>query len=149
MARQYIGTREIPGGRHNPLVVGWTQMFASWVHDDETAWCGVFAGFVAHSMGFALPGPEKWRVLQARRWLTIGQPVRLREANGNCVVVFKRGKGEQPGPDVLDAPGHVAIFESHDDRDVTVIGGNQRNRVSRARYSIKNVLGVRRLTRPA
>lgn len=147
MANRYIGTRELPGGRHNPLVVGMLQMFATWVRDDETAWCGAFAGFVAFSQGFEVPGPEKWSPLRARYWLTTGDAVPLSNASGNCVVVFKRGRGYQPGNNVLDAPGHVAIYESHDDRHVTVIGGNQRNRVSRARYPRSDVLGVRRLKR--
>ena len=148
MARQYLGTAEIPGGRHNPLVVGWLQMFGRWVQDDETAWCGAFAGFVAHSMGFALPGPEKWRALQARYWLTVGQAVDLKDAHGNCVVIFKRGRGSQPGPDVLNASGHVAIFDHQAearDGQVAVIGGNQSNRVTRAYYSANRVLGVRKL----
>ncbi len=147
MAARYIGTRELPGGRHNPLVVGMLKMFASWIDDDETAWCGAFAGFVAFSMGFKVPGPDKWSPVRARYWLTAGEPVALSSATGNCVVVFKRGSGNQPGPEVLNATGHVAIYESHDDKYVTVIGGNQRNRVSGGKYPRKNVLGVRRLAR--
>lgn len=148
MARQYIGIRELPGGRHNPLVVGWLQMFGSWIQDDETAWCGAFAGFVAFSQGFTLPGPQKWAPLRARYWMTAGAPVPLVQASGNCVVVFSRGRWA-PGPDELNAPGHVAFYESQDDTHVSVIGGNQKNRVSIARYPLGQVLGVRRLTRGA
>ena len=63
------------------------------------------------------------------------------------VVVFSRGGAEiQPGPDVLDAPGHVAFFVSASDEFVRVVGGNQNNQVCEQVFPRSRVLGVRRLS---
>lgn len=147
-AKRLIGLREQRGDKDNPLIVGMLQTFASWVNDDETAWCGAFAGFIAHLLGFSTPGPERWRALQARRWLTVGYDVSDPSAwNGDCVVVLSRGRGRQPGPEVLDAKGHVGFYDGHDDDVVWLVGGNQGNRVGRKAYPRSRILGVRRLVR--
>lgn len=76
-----------------------------------------------------------------------GQPVELQEANDNTVVIFTRGSGKQPGPEVIAAPGHVAFLVSWDDDTVTVLGGNQGDKVSIKTYPRRRILGVRRLRR--
>jgi hypothetical protein len=56
-----------------------------------------------------------------------------------------RGTGKQPGPDVTAAPGHVGLFAGLEGTHVLVLGGNQSNGVSVARFPVARVLGVRRL----
>jgi hypothetical protein len=63
--------------------------------------------------------------LRARSWLAVGEPIALEEAeSGYDVVVLKRGAGEQPGPEVMDAPGHVGFFAGVEGQDVLLLGGN-------------------------
>lgn len=64
---------------------------------------------------------------------------------GFDVVIMKRGKGIQPGPQVTDAPGHVGFYAGRDGDLISVLGGNQSDRVGLASYSVDSVLGIRRL----
>ncbi len=65
---------------------------------------------------------------------------------GFDVVVFKRGPGDQPGPEVIEAPGHVGFLAGQEEKHVLVLGGNQADSVCVSRYPATDVLGVRRLT---
>ena len=88
------------------------------------------------------------RSLAARSWLRVGTPIALDQAIvGNDVVVLQRGTGAQPGPSVIDAPGHVALFGGFDGPDRVILrGGNQGDAVSDASFPRARVLGVRRLS---
>jgi hypothetical protein len=60
-------------------------------------------------------------------------------------VIFKRRTGSQPGPEVIDAPGHVGFFAGVDGTKILVLGGNQSDSVSIGSYPKNTLLGVRRL----
>lgn len=141
VARTYLGVEELEGVNHNPQILGWLRQIAPWASGDEIAWCSAWACEVARRLG--LPHPNS---LSARSWLAIGKPISLHDARPEeDVVIFKRGRGKQPGPEVLDAPGHVAWFLSLYPGVVEVIGGNQSDAVTVARFPQADVLGVRRL----
>jgi hypothetical protein len=71
----------------------------------------------------------------------------LEEAEiGFDVVIFKRGSGNQPGPDVIEAPGHVGFFAGREGNRVLVLGGNQSDSVNVSRYPSRRLLGIRRLS---
>ena len=135
LARTYIGTREIPGKRDNPLIVRWARQVASWVSDDETAWCSSFVNAMARATG-----RETSDSLAARSWLKVGTPVSLAEARPGDVVIFWRGSrsGWQ---------GHVAFFEHYNANRglIYVLGGNQGNEVNISAYPKPRLLGIRRL----
>jgi len=155
-----MDTREVPGPKDNPLILAMLHSVAKWPEHDEVAWCSAACSFTAELLD--LPRPELLKYphedqsamgqgpLQARTWLRVGRPVPLSEAKrGFDVVVIKRGL-VSPGPEVIDAPGHVFFF-SHlvIDQDgsqwVHGIGGNQSNAMGYGRYNADRVLGVRRL----
>ena len=141
VAKKFLGVQEVEGMTSNPLVLGMLQLDAKWVHDDATPWCSAFVGFVAFLLG--LPRSKS---LAARSWLKVGTPIELFEARQeNDVVVLKRGGGNQPGPEVLDAAGHVGFFAGRGPGEVLLLAGNQGNEVSIARFLQADVLGVRRL----
>lgn len=113
---------------------------------DSTPWCGAWLAFVT----WLLDIPRPTLPARARSWLTVGRPVAVASAEvGWDVVVLARGGGDQPGPEVLDAPGHVGFFagRSADAGSVLVLGGNQGDAVGIASYPASRVLGVRRLRR--
>ena len=145
-ARQYLGMKEVPGHQSNPAILAMLKMDMQWPKDDATPWCSAFANWIAFNMGL-----ERTRSLRARSWLTVGTPVSVDEADGNTVVIFSRGRGKQPGPEVINAPGHVAFFSEnasyYDEPSVCVIGGNQGDKVSEKHYPIRRVLGYRKLAR--
>jgi uncharacterized protein (TIGR02594 family) len=135
------GTKEVAGAKDNPLIVAMLQADVTWPEHDETAWCAAAVNFVCKLWKL-----DRTRTLRARDWLKIGEPIRLdMAAPGFDVVIFKRGAGEQPGPEVYDAPGHVGFFAGVDGRSLLVLGGNQGNSISIAPYPVNDLLGVRRL----
>jgi len=143
LARRFEGLRETPGAVHNSTVLAMLQLVDRSVHADETPWCSAFVNYVL----WILEGPRS-RSLAARSWLKVGLPIPITEARpGFDVVVLKRG-GNAPGPEVLDAPGHVGFFVrllAAPDR-VQVFGGNQGDQVCVQEFPLERVLGVRRLT---
>jgi uncharacterized protein (TIGR02594 family) len=123
---------------------------ATGLYHDETPWCGAYVAHVTRLSGLRIPDAPA----RARSWLGAGMPIDLAEARvGWDVVVLQRGDGQQPGPDVLDAPGHVGWFAGLDvgpdnplaPTGVRLLGGNQNNCVSVATFPLRRLLGVRRL----
>lgn len=144
IATNYIGVKEIAGTvQNNPLIMAMHHVTASWVKDDETPWCSSFVNWICFQLQ---PHVPMSRNAAARSWLNIGNMVPLSGAErGFDVVVFQRGDGIQPGPTVLNAPGHVAFFDEVVGDKVKVLGGNQGNTVNVATFPISRILGVRRL----
>lgn len=138
-----LGLKEIPGANDNPVIVG---MFAAIgrpdIRDDETSWCACFVGWSLHESGVPLQDlPPKSQRLLARSYLDFGSKVATPERGD--IVVFERGNSSWQG--------HVAFFLRFVTIDgvryVEVIGGNQSNAVTIARYSASKVLGYRRAQR--
>lgn len=141
LAQRFVGVRELPGEKDNPFIMSMLTLDQGWPGHDEVAWCSGFANWVAWVL--RLPRSKS---LSARSWLGVGQSVALRDAEaGFDVVVLKRGGGEQPGPEVLAAPGHVGFYAGVSGSSVLILGGNQGNAVSVAPFPQDLVLGVRRL----
>ncbi len=150
LAQRFIGTREVPGSGDNPHVLAMLRLDAKWPSHDEVPWCSAFTNYVTWLL--RLPRSKS---LRARSWLEVGYAVENTDARpGFDVVVLQRGGGGQPGPDVLDAPGHVGFFAGWDIPDpgtggndqILVLGGNQGNTVSVRPYPRTRLLGIRRLT---
>lgn len=141
IAQRFIGTKEAPGTTSNPTVLGMLRLDGDWPQGDDVPWCSAFANYVAWLL--RLPRSKS---LQARSWLSVGEVVTLDKAEpGFDVVVFKRGGGRQPGPDVIDAPGHVGFYAGIEGNQILVLGGNQSDAVCIGRYPKADLLGVRRL----
>jgi uncharacterized protein (TIGR02594 family) len=141
IAERFVGTREIGGQVDNPMILAMLKLDNDWPQDDEVPWCSAFMNYVAWLL--RLPRSKD---LRARSWLTVGRGVHLDEAEpGYDIVILKRGSGEQPGPEVLDAPGHVGLYAGRTDNLIEVLGGNQSDTVKISRYPVSRLLGVRRL----
>lgn len=144
LAQRLVGEiREIPGAESHPYI--------RWCHalcgggamtGDETPWCSSFLNEIMWRL--RLPRSKS---MAARSWLAIGSAVALDEAVvGSDVVILQRGTGKQPGPTVLNAPGHVGLFAGRPTpATVAVLGGNQADGVSIATFPVARVLGVRRV----
>lgn len=142
IAQVFLGVKEVPGvTANNPAVLAMLRLDTSWVTTDETPWCSAFVNYVC----WLLQLPRS-RSLAARSWLNVGTSIQLSDAKpGFDVVVLSRGKAPQPGPEVLNAPGHVAFYFGHDDSNVMLLGGNQGNSVSISSFPKNRILSVRRL----
>jgi uncharacterized protein (TIGR02594 family) len=130
---------EVPGHQSNPAILAMLKLDMEWPQDDATPWCSGFANWVAWNLGL-----ERTRSLRARSWLFVGRPVELANAKRGDVVIFSRGRWT-PGPEVLEAPGHVAFFSHYDNGKIYVVGGNQGDKVSLRGYSDNRLLGIRQL----
>ena len=99
---------------------------------DEVAWCAAFVGHCLEKAGFA-----STRKLNARSYLTWGEKVAGPEqAKEGDIVVFTRGSNT--------AQGHVAFFLMATGSQIEVLGGNQSDGVTVARYAKSRLLGIRR-----
>lgn len=136
LAERFSGLAEAAGSVSNPAILAMLRLDGEKVEDDATSWCSAFANYIAWLL--RLPRSKS---LAARSWLAVGIPVALEEAKaGFDVVVFWRGKKD-------GWQGHVGFFAGYDPltHDILVLGGNQGDVVSIARYSADKLLGIRRL----
>ena len=141
MAERFIGMKEAPDQASNPQILAMLRMDEPWPKGDDVPWCSAFLNYVAWLL--RIPRSKN---LRARSWLLVGQSVSIDEALvGFDVVVLKRGTKAQPGPDVIEAPGHVGLFAGREGDTILVLGGNQADAVNVSRYPIKQLLGIRRL----
>ena len=141
VASRFLGIEEAEGHTSNPQILAMLQLDSRWPAEDEVAWCSAFVNYVAWLLG--LPRSKS---LGARSWLTVGRPGTLSEAQlGFDVVILKRGTGNQPGPEVINAAGHVGFYAGSEPGKVKLLGGNQGDMVSLATFPAERVLGVRRL----
>ena len=141
VAQRFIGVSEVSGSASNPHVLAMLRLDQPWPEDDQVPWCSAFMNYIAWLL--RLPRSKS---LRARSWLLIGNSISLEDAEaGFDVVILKRGSGNQPGPDVIEAPGHVGLFAGREGSKILVLGGNQSNTVNVSRYPAGRLLGIRRL----
>ena len=141
IAQRFEGIQEVSGKTANPQILAMLQLDNRWPSDDSVPWCSAFCNHVAWLL--RLPRSKS---LRARSWLNVGRHIEIPDAVvGYDVVILKRGSGEQPGPETIDAPGHVGFFAGFKNGAVLVLGGNQSDSVNIREYSVARVLGIRRL----
>lgn len=130
LARKYIGQKEIPGPRHNPLIVRmWERIKASF-RDDETPWCSAFVGSVLE-----LSGIQSSRSAAARSYQNWG--VKIDKPIPGCIVVFWRGSPK-------GYSGHVGFVTGMTrNGNLVVLGGNQGDAVSEAAFTMDRVVSYR------
>lgn len=124
-----LGQSEVKGALANPRIQA---MFADAGHpettSDEVPWCAAFVGAILNRTGWEHTGS-----LMARSYLRYG--IALEEPREGCIVVLSRGSDP--------AAGHVGFYVGKRDGLVTVLGGNQGNRVSVQDFPAGQVLGFR------
>jgi uncharacterized protein (TIGR02594 family) len=137
IAESYIGLKEIPGrSLHNPTVLGWLKRYAlnigKWGQSrDETPWCAVFVSHCLEEAGY-----ESTKDARALSYKEYGVPSKLKR--GAIVVIRRRKKN---GPNVTGSGRggyHVLFLDKVTKHFIWGVGGNQKNRVSRAAYSKAN-----------
>jgi len=134
--------QEVEGPESHPLILAALRMAAEWPENDEVPWCAAVPFMVCQALG--LPRP-KAAGLMARAWLGVGQSVPLEDAApGFDLVILARGE-DAPGPEVLNAPGHVGYFLGVHGSKVLVWGGNQTDAFNLAYFPSSRILGIRRV----
>ena len=136
--RGRIGTHEIKGAKHNPLIVAmWELAFSAtgqktWIKDDETAWCGGFAAYcLAKDNNQDLIKHIPKDFYRAKSWANVGTS--LNKPAYGSIVVFSRSGG-----------GHVGIVVGKDKQgNIMVLGGNQSDAVNIKPFSKDRVIAYR------
>lgn len=126
-ARKHIGTREIPGVRHEPKILGWWKAIKrGGIKTDEVPWCAAFVGGCLEFVDIISS-----RFESARSYMSWG--VAIKAPVLGCIAVFSRSGG-----------GHVGFVVGHDGNDrLLILGGNQGNKVSIAPFEKSRVIGYR------
>lgn len=143
LAQRFIGVKELAGEKDNPLIQWWLSLCGMGSDAaDEVPWCSAFVNGMAWILDV-----QRSSSARARSWLTVGTAVELSEAKvGWDVVIIQRGSGVQPGPEVLDAQGHVGFYAGVNLGNVLMLAGNQGNQVSIEAFPQGRILGIRRLS---
>ena len=124
-AAEHLGLREIPGKRHNPIIMRWIRQLGGWFTDDETPWCGTF---VAHCLRAAdHKVPRHW--YRAKAYAGWGVPC---ERRVGAIAVFGRKGG-----------GHVGFIVGESTSNLYILGGNQRNEVNISPIAKDRLIAVR------
>lgn len=140
LAQRFTSIEEMGGNVDNPQIMAMLRLDMKWPSHDEVPWCSAFVNYICY-----LCRHPRSKDLRARSWLNVGVGITLDQAEPGDVIVIKRGKGEQPGPEVLDAPGHVGFYAGRSGDLIEILGGNQSDTVKLSRYSSHRLLGVRRI----
>ena len=114
-----LGIQEMPGKKHNPIIVGWAKAIGhAEVIDDETSWCSICMCSAAKEA--SVPFPDHDICMMARSWLKWG--MKSDDVQPGDVAIWPRG-----GKDSWK--GHVNIVKdvrtSRNKLQVRCIGGNQ------------------------
>lgn len=126
-ARKHIGTREIPGAKHEPKILAWWKAIKrGGIKTDEVPWCAAFVGGCLESVGLISSRYES-----AKSYMAWGSP--LKYPVPGCIAVFSRAGG-----------GHVGFVVAGDgDGRLLILGGNQSDQVSIAPFVESRVIGYR------
>jgi len=140
LAQRFTGIKEVGGNVDNPQIMAMLKLDNDWPSEDEVPWCSGFANYICW-----LARLPRSKDLRARSWLNIGKGIPLDQAEPGDIIVIKRGKGDQPGPENTTAQGHVGFYAGRTEGLIEILGGNQSDTVKISRYPAARLLGVRRL----
>ena len=106
-AVKLIGTKEVVGKQHNPVILGWAkELELDKVYTaDEIPWCGLFVAYCAHQAGVQVVDKPLW----ALSWANYG--TKVTEPMLGDILTFKR-----------DGGGHVGIYVGEDKDCYHVLG---------------------------
>ena len=127
-AVKLIGTKEIVGKAHNPIILDWAKQLGIKAYtNDEIPWCGLFIAYCAHKAGVQIVDGPLWALNWAKYGTKESTPML------GDVLTFKR-----------DGGGHVGLYVGEDRTHYHVLGGNQNNQVTVMRIAKTRLHQARR-----
>jgi uncharacterized protein (TIGR02594 family) len=129
VARELEGTAEISGAANNPKVLEMYRLsHAENIAADSVPWCAAFVGACLRLSGF-----DNSRSLLASSYRTFGRPLSF-PVEGAIITLKPQSAG---------ASGHVGFYVTEDANTVTLLGGNQSDRVKESRFKKSDIVAVR------
>ena len=128
-AVKLLGTKEVVGKEHNPVILGWAkELGLQKVYTaDEIPWCGLAMAYAAHMAGVQVVDKPLWALSWANYGTKVTQPML------GDILTFKR-----------DGGGHVGMYVGEDKDCYHVLGGNQGNAMSVTRILKTRLYQARR-----
>lgn len=143
VARNLIGTKELPGKRHNKTILGFLALMKNigrWGKSrDETPWCAAFVEYCLQQVGLEGTGNAT-----ARSYATWGRPSKI--ATGAITVIKRKATGSDRTTGSR-AGFHVGFLVRISRHHYVILGGNQGDAVS-VRYFSKKRYTLVALRRP-
>lgn len=136
-ALQYLGVKEITGGKSNPVIMDMAKGLGidDIYTNDDMSWCGLFINHLLRITGkppLDYKG-DRYNILRAKRMLDWGEPVFKGDEQFGDILVFQRPGG-----------GHVALLVAETPSTYIVLGGNQSNQVGFTEIAKDRMIGARR-----
>jgi uncharacterized protein (TIGR02594 family) len=128
-AVKLLGTKEVVGKQHNPVILGWAkEVGLQKVYTaDEIPWCGLAIAYACHKAGVEVVDKPLWALSWANYGTKVSEPML------GDILTFKR-----------DGGGHVGIYVGEDKDCYHVLGGNQGNAMSVSRIVKSRLYQARR-----
>jgi uncharacterized protein (TIGR02594 family) len=128
-AVKLLGTKEVVGKQHNPVILGWAkEVGLQKVYTaDEIPWCGLAIAYACHKAGVEVVDKPLWALSWANYGTKVSEPML------GDILTFTR-----------DGGGHVGIYVGEDKDCYHVLGGNQGNAMSVSRIVKSRLYQARR-----
>lgn len=128
-AVKMIGTKEVVGSKHNPVIMGWAEELDldAVYKSDEVPWCGLAVAYACHRAGLQVIGSPFWALSWAKWGTEVKEPML------GDILTFKRNGG-----------GHVGFYVGEDKECFHVLGGNQGNQMCVSRIAKARLHKARR-----
>jgi uncharacterized protein (TIGR02594 family) len=126
VAKQELGTAEIPGKKDNPRIVEYHKATKLKSGGDSVAWCSSFVNWVMGQAGFAKTGSA-----MALSWRKYGRKLD-KPAYGSIGVIDWSFKGEK-----FKDKGHVGFVVGRKGKSLVLLGGNQGDQVKLSTFEEK------------
>lgn len=138
-ALQYIGVKEIPGTKNNPVIMDMAKglNIDDIYTNDDMAWCAVFVNHLLRISGKPIDQhpKDKYDFVRALKTapLKYYEEIPLNEAKLGDIILLQRKGG-----------GHVTILIAFAGNNIIGLGGNQSNSVTFSEFDASRIVGIRR-----
>lgn len=130
IALRELGVMETPGPGSTSRIVSYHAACTLHATDDAVPWCSAFTGWV-----LAQAGLVPTHNAMARSWTHWGRAMDLLNPYGAITVLAR--------PDGGSGSGHVGFCLDADGPDLWLLGGNQHDSVSIARFPVSRMIACR------
>jgi len=128
-AVKMLGTKEVVGTKHNPVILGWAKELGlqNVYNSDEIPWCGLAIAYACHKAKVGVVDKPLWALSWSKWGTEVTSPML------GDILTFTRNGG-----------GHVGIYVGEDGLCYHVLGGNQGNAMNITRIAKPRLYKARR-----